>query len=412
MTLEFNLYFWIVLIALVGLYKLDLLSTLLNLKALAPEPPPELADSIDEETHARSQEYTRDRSVFGLVEDTLPLIALIGFWWLGGFPWLDDYVRDFGRGPVISGLIGFAILFLCLQVLSLPFEIYSTFVLEEKHGFNRTTPATFFSDHLKALFLGALIGMPVLGLIIWLFETVDHAWLWGWLAVTAFSLLITYIAPNWLMPLFHKFAPLEEGELLSAIEEMAEKCDFPLQGVYVIDGSKRSTKSNAFFTGFGKNKRIALFDTLIEKHSIDELVAVLAHEIGHFKKKHIVQRIAVSTLTTAAMFFLLGLLLKNEALFAAFGVEQTSTWLSLIFFTLLLQPLSRLLSVLGAIWSRRHEYEADAYAAQVTGHPEHLASALKELSSHNLSNLTPHPFHVFLHYSHPPLVERLRALNA
>lgn len=411
MSLDFNVYFWIVLIAQVGFYKLDLLSTLLNLKALSPEPPVELADQIDSDDYARSQDYTRERSTFGIVFDSFSLLLLIGFWWLGGFAWLDQFVRDFGYGAIGSGLIGISLLVAINHLLGLPFDIYSTFVIEERFGFNRTTPATFVADQVKGLLLGALIGLPLLALIIYLFETLEYAWLWGWLAVTAFSLLLTYIAPTWLMPLFNKFTPLEDEELKQAIHTMAERCDFPLREVFVIDGSKRSSKSNAFFTGFGKNKRIALFDTLIEKQTTDELVAVLAHEIGHYKKKHIVQRLLVGIVTTGLLFFFIGLLMKNPNLFAAFGVTETSTWLSLIFFSLLYQPVSRLLDVAGSMWSRRHEFEADAFAAEATRQPAALISALKKLSVDNLSNLTPHPFHVFLNYSHPPVVERLRALR-
>lgn len=411
MSLDFNIYFWIVLIAQIAFYKLDLLSTLLNLKALSPVPPTELSDQVDADEYERSQDYTRERSSFGIISESLSLVVLIAFWWLGGFHWLDHWVRDFGYGPVVSGLIGISALVVVNHLLSLPFDIYSTFVIEEHFGFNRTTVATFITDQVKGLFLGALIGLPVLALIVYLFENLDHAWLWGWLSVTAFSLLLTYIAPTWLMPLFNKFTPLEDGELKQAIHAMAERCDFSLQEVFVIDGSKRSSKSNAFFTGFGKNKRIALFDTLIEKQTTDELVAVLAHEIGHFKKKHIVQRLLVGIFTTGVLFFFIGLFMKNVQLFAAFGVTETSTWLSLIFFSMLYQPVGSLLDIAGSVWSRRHEFEADAFAAEVTQQPSALISALKKLSRDNLSNLTPHPFHVFLNYSHPPVVERIRALK-
>jgi len=410
-SLDLNIYFWIILIAQVGFFKLDMLSTLLNLKALSPNPPGELKDQVDADDYERSQEYTRERSSFGIVLDSFSLVVLIGFWWFGGFYWLDSFVRDLGHGPVLSGVIGISILIVANHLLSLPFDIYSTFVIEERFGFNRTTVGTFISDQVKGLLLGAVIGLPLLSLLLYLFENLEHAWLWGWLSATLFSLLLTYIAPTWLMPLFNKFTPLEDGELKQAIHAMARNCDFPLQEVFVIDGSRRSSKSNAFFTGFGKNKRIALFDTLIENQSTDELVAVLAHEIGHFKKKHIVQRLLVSIITTGVLFFFIGLFMKNVQLFAAFGVTGTSTWLSLIFFSMLYQPVSRLLDIAGSVWSRRHEFEADAFAAEVTQQPPALISALKKLSRDNLSNLTPHPFHVFLNYSHPPVVERIRALN-
>ncbi|MDF1740556.1 MAG: M48 family metallopeptidase, partial [Verrucomicrobiales bacterium] len=230
-------------------------------------------------------------------------------------------------------------------------------------------------------------------------------------AVTAFSLLLTYVAPTWIMPLFNKFEPLPEGELKTEIHAMSEKCDFPLKEVSVMDGSKRSAKSNAFFTGIGNNKRIALFDTLIENHTTDELVGVLAHEIGHFKKKHIIKSLLIGIVTTGVMFFLLGLMLNNRGLFDAFGVKETSVYVSLVLFGLLLSPLNEILSVSGNWLSRKNEFEADAYAAEVTGKPEAMVSALKKLSTDNLSNLTPHPFYVWLNYTHPPVVERVAALE-
>jgi STE24 endopeptidase len=220
------------------------------------------------------------------------------------------------------------------------------------------------------------------------------------------------VAPAWLLPLFNRYEPLPDGSLRRSIEEMARKCDFPLAEVSVMDGSKRSTKSNAFFTGFGKTKRIALFDTLIEKHSEDELVGVLAHEIGHYKKGHLVTSLLVGILTTGAMFFLLGLMMNNRSLFDAFGVKETSVYVSLVLFGIVMSPVNDLLSVAGNWLSRKHEFEADAYAAEVTGEPEALAGALRQLSKDNLSNLNPHPFYVFLNYTHPPVARRIEALGA
>ena len=296
-------------------------------------------------------------------------------------------------------------------ILLLPFSLYDTFVIEEQFGFNKSTPTTFIVDQVKGLVLGALIGLPVLALLLYLFENIQHAWLWGWISMSVLSLALSYIAPTWLMPLFNKFTPLEDGELKQAIIATAETCDFPLKEVMVMDGSKRSSKSNAFFTGFGNNKRIVLFDTLIENHSTAELVGVLAHEIGHYKKKHLLQGMVIGILTTGAMFYFLGLFLNNNALFAAFGAGKTSIYLSLVFFALLFQPFSSALSILSNMRSRHHEYQADAYAAHATGAPDALATALKKLSKDNLSNLSPHPLHVFLHYSHPPVLDRLAALR-
>ena len=382
-----------------------------DLKALRPEIPEPFRGVYDDEKYEQSQEYTRANSLFGIVESVVSLVAFLVFWWLGGFQWLDGIVRSWGLGPLPAGLAYVSILLLASQLLDLPLELYDTFVIEEKFGFNKTTPGTFFLDRIKGLLLGAVIGLPVLALLLWLFDALPMAWLWGWLTVTAVSLFLAYVAPTWIMPLFNKFEPLEDGELKKAIHEMAAECEFPLKEVMVMDGSKRSTKSNAFFTGFGKNKRIALFDTLIERHTVPELVAVLAHEIGHFKKRHVLQHLAVGIVTTGLLFYLLGLVLNNRGLFDAFGVGETSIYLSLVFFGILAQPLNRLLAIAGNIWSRKHEYEADAFASEATGGPAAMVAALKKLSQDNLSNLTPHPFHVFLNYSHPPVLRRIEALE-
>jgi STE24 endopeptidase len=320
-------------------------------------------------------------------------------------------VRGWGQGPIVTGLIFVGALMVAQQIISVPFDLYGPFVLEENFGFNRMTFSTWFLDHLKAAILGVLIGAPLLAALLWLFQSVPMAWLWGWLLVTAFSLGLTYVAPTWIMPLFNKFEPLDDGELKSEIHAMAEKCEFPLKEVTVMDGSKRSAKSNAFFTGLGDNKRIALFDTLIENHTVPELVGVLAHEIGHFKKRHIIKSLVIGIFTTGAMFFLLGFMMENRSLFDAFGVEKTSIYVSLVLFGLVISPVNELLSVAGNWMSRKHEFEADAYAAEVTGNPEAMANALRKLSKDNLSNLTPHPFYVFLNYTHPPVVERVRALG-
>ena len=406
----------LIVIALFLLWKLDFVATLLTLKNLKPELPSEFADVWDQEKYAKSQAYERDGAKSGIVSSIVSLTVLLAFWFSGGFGWLDEWVRSFGAGEILTGIYYIAFLFLATTLLSLPFDIHHTFVHEEKYGFNKTTPAVFAADQLKGLVLGALLGIPLIALILWLFTTLPNAWVYAWLAVTALSLLLTFLAPSLILPLFNKFTPMEDGELKTAIEEMAKKCDFPLVGLFVIDGSKRSTKSNAYFTGFGKFKKIALYDTLIESQSTDELVGVLAHEIGHFKKKHIIQRIVLSIVQTALIFFLLGLVTSPDSpfartLFTAFRVEQISLYVGLVIFFILFKPVSRLISIGLSMLSRKHEFEADHYAATVQETPEHLSMALKKLSRNNLSNLTPHPLEVFLHHSHPPVLQRLEALN-
>jgi STE24 endopeptidase len=311
-----------------------------------------------------------------------------------------------------SGLVYIGILVLARSILLLPFSIYSTFVIEELFGFNKTTVKTFIADLFKGIALGIVLGAPLLMLIFWLFDIAGaYAWLYCWGATSLFTLIIQFIAPTWIMPIFNKFTPLEEGELRKEILSFADRVRFPLQGVYVMDGSKRSSKSNAFFTGFGKFKRIALFDTLIKQHTVSELVAVLAHEIGHYKKKHIVKGIVISIAHMGVMFFLLSVFLSHRELFDAFFMEKMSVYAGLIFFGMLFAPAEFFLSLGMNILSRKHEFEADSFSSETTNRPTEMISALKKLSVDNLSNLTPHPFYVFLHHSHPPVLERIRALS-
>lgn len=408
-----NIFTIIILVAILADFVLGIISNRLNLKALSTELPEEFKDTYDEETYAKSQNYTRVNTRFGFFTGTFDLLLLLVFWFAGGFNWLDQWARGFEFGVIGTGLIFIGALIVGKMIISMPFSIWSTFVIEERFGFNKTTPKTFITDRLKGLILTALIGGPLLAGIIAFFEFGGPwAWVWAWMAVTAFSLVMQYIAPTWIMPLFNKFEPLEDGELRQAIEEYAEKVDFPLQGIYKIDGSRRSSKSNAFFTGFGKNKRIALFDTLIENHTTEELVAVLAHEIGHYKKKHIAKNMGISILHTGIMFALLSVFLQVPALFDAFFMEEMSVYAGLLFFGLLYSPVETILGIGMQKLSRKHEYEADRYAAETIQHPVEMVNVLKKLSKDNLSNLTPHPFYVFLNYSHPPVLKRIEAIRS
>jgi STE24 endopeptidase len=405
-----------IVISLFLLWKLDFIATLLNLKALDPKLPEEFADVFDADKYAKSQNYTRVTEKFGILESIFSLMLMLGFWLTGGFGWLDNLVRDFGHSEIVTGLLFMGILFAAQIIIMIPFQLYDTFVIEEKFGFNKTTVKTFIVDQIKGLILMALIGGPILALILWIFDSVPMAWLWAWAAFTVIQLLLTYIAPSVFLPLFNKFEPMPEGELKDAINDMAKKCDFPLTELYIMDGSKRSTKSNAFFTGFGKNKKIALFDTLVENHTTEGLVGILAHEIGHFKCKHIVKRMVMGIIQSAVVFYLLGLVTdKNgpvaEHLFNAFHMDNISVYAGLIFFGLLFAPVKKILSIFSNMSSRKHEFEADAYATNAQGTPDHLIQSLKKLSADNLVNLTPHPFPVFLDYSHPPMLERLEALK-
>ena len=408
-----NIYATLILATLVLSFLLSAITEYLNLRALNSTLPPEFKDVYSEEKYARSQEYTRVRSRFGLLSGAFGLALLLGFWFMRGFEHLDQYLRALDLHPIITGVLFIGLLVLGRGLLGLPFRLYSVFVIEKKFGFNRTTPGVFVMDMFKGLALAGILGTPILALILAFFYYAGPlAWLYCWGAVIAFSLLTQFIAPTWIMPLFNKFTPLPEGDLRTAIMNMARDLNFSLTNIFVIDGSKRSTKSNAFFTGFGRNKRIALYDTLVENHTTEELTAVLAHEIGHYKEKHILKGMLMSFVQTGMVFALLSVFLTHRGLYDAFFMSEMSLYAGLVFFGLLYSPLDLILSVLGSVISRKHEFEADRYAARVSRDPEAMVNALKKLSAHNLSNLSPHRWYVFLNYSHPPVLERIKAIRA
>ncbi|MCK5835934.1 MAG: M48 family metallopeptidase [Desulfobacula sp.] len=402
----------IILSTLVGGYMIDTLAGYLNLGNLTSELPKEFSDVYDRTKYAKSQQYLTVTTKFGFITSSIDLVILLVFWFGGGFGILDTFVRSLGQNSIVSGLLFTGILVFLKFLISLPFGLYSTFVIEENFGFNKTSPWLFFMDLIKSVLLSAFLGGIFLSLILWFFEfSGPLAWLFCWIATILFILAVQYIVPTWIMPLFNKFTPLQQGPLKEAILSYAETIDFSLSNIFVMDGSKRSTKSNAFFTGFGRNKRIVLFDTLINQQSVEELVSILAHEMGHFKKKHTIKRLICTIGQTGIIFFLISLFISHEGLFHAFFVDHISIYAGLIFFGMLFSPIDLLLSMIMQISSRRDEYEADRFAASTTKDYHPLVTALKKLSVHNLSNLTPHPFYVFLNYSHPPVLERIRALE-
>ncbi len=384
----------------------------LNLKMLRNELPQAFKGLYGARRYRRSQEYLKVNTRFKWIVSFYSLIIILLFWFGRGFPTLDNWVRSFELGPVLSGLIFMGVLLLAKTVLELPFDIYDTFVIETRFGFNKTTWKTYIADAIKGIGLALIIGGPLLAAVLAFFEYAgENAWFWCWLAVTVFSLIMQYVAPTWIMPLFNKFEPLEQGELKDAILSYAQSIDFSLENVFIMDGSKRSAKSNAFFTGFGKHKRIVLFDTLIKQHTVAELVAVLAHEMGHYKKKHIQMTLLLGILQTGIMFWLMAQFITFQELFDAFYMDKKSVYAGLIFFGMLYSALDFILGFFLQMLSRKNEFQADRFAAQTTGDANSLAEALKKLSVHNLSNLQPHPFYVSLNYSHPPVLERLKALN-
>lgn len=413
---DWNVMTVVIVVSLFGLWKLELIATLLNLKTFPETVPAAMEGWLSQEKLDQARDYLRVNARFGIVQGACSLTVLLMFWALGGFAWLDALSRSWAPNELVAGLVFISLLVLGQGLLDLPFAYYDTFVIEESFGFNRATLATFIMDRIKGLALSALLGLPLLAAVLWIFASVPHAWLWAWAVVTGFQLVLTYLAPTLILPLFNKFTPMPEGPLKQAIENLGERCGFPLSGVFVMDGSKRSSKANAFFTGLGKRKKIALYDTLIEKSGTDELLGVLAHEIGHFRCGHIRQRLAVGVIQTAAIFYLLGIAIDPQGgfarcLFDAFGVQQISPHVGLFLFSLLLQPVGKLLGVLANAWSRKHEFEADAYAAKVTGSGEPLAAALRKLSTDHLSHPSPASLRVWLDYSHPPLLRRLEALR-
>ncbi len=412
-----NVYGWVVLVSLLGFWALGLVMRWLDRRNFARQRPPGLERVYDEEQYARARSYTGVRSRFGALVATFDLIVLLAFWGLGGFGWLDETVRSladrwFGGHPIAIGLGFVGALGVGQALLALPFQVWSTFVIEERFGFNRTTLRTFVVDLIKGALVGVVLGTPLLAAVLAFFHYGGpQAWLWAWLFVTVFVVAVQYVVPTWIMPLFNKFEPLEDGELRERLTEYAEEVEFPLQEVFVIDGSRRSNKANAFFTGFGKRKRIALFDTLVESHTVPELLAVLAHEVGHYKKKHLVIGMALSIVQTGFMLWLFGTAIRQEGLFRAFGVGQPSVWAGMVFFGLLMAPLGLVLGPLASYISRRHEFQADRWAVETTGHAKELVSALLKLSTDNLAHPTPHPLRVAMEYSHPPLLVRIGAIE-
>ncbi|MDD5022495.1 MAG: M48 family metallopeptidase, partial [Endomicrobiaceae bacterium] len=384
-----------------------------NVKNMSDALPKEFEGYYDGEKYKKSQNYLKDKTKFSFISSSFVLVAGLVFILAGGFNFVDIFARSFGYSEIVSGLIFISVLMLALNIIKIPFSAYNTFVIEEKYGFNKTTIKTFISDIVKNNLLLLLIGLPIFAVIVWFFMEFDNmAWIYAGITVILFELLLTFVAPVLIMPLFNKYIPLEDGELKTELENYATRENFKMKGLFKMDGSKRSTKSNAFFTGFGKFRRIVLFDTLIAKHTTQELVSVLAHEMGHYKKGHIRKFMIMSLVNIMLMFFILSFFISNVSLFQAFSMEYVSVYGSLVFFGFLYTPISMILSIIQNIISRKYEYEADRYAVVTYKKPEAMIDALKKLSVDNLSNLTPHKFKVFLEYSHPPVLERIKTIKS
>ena len=407
----YNTVFVLLIGILVFGYVLERILDKLNMNHTLPVLPEELSDIFDQEEYKKSQMYKRDNTRFSFITSSVGLVVMLLLFFLGGFGWLDELLGSLGVHYIFHVLLFFGVFALLSDLLTTPFDLYNTFVLEERYGFNRTTVRTFILDKLKGWLLGALLGGGLLALITWIYMLTGK---WFWLIalglVTLVSLFMMMFYSNLIVPLFNKQTPLGEGSLRGKIEEFALKAGFKLDNIFVMDGSKRSSKANAYFTGLGPKKRIVLFDTLIEDLEEEEIVAVLAHEVGHYKFKHSTTGLILATLQSAIMFYLFSLFVGVDSFAVALGGTEASFHLGLVAFGVLYSPISMLTGLGTNALSRHNEFQADNYAKEKY-EANSLISSLKKLSKNNLSNLTPHPVYVFFHYSHPPLLQRIRSLR-
>jgi len=392
-------------------FLLDLLLSFLNEKSSKKPIPEELNGVYDDEKYQKSQDYQNTTGRFSKISGALSLfvmIVAIGFGWFG---LLDDWARNFSPLAPVTPLIFFGVLFVISDVMGIPFSLYQNFVIEARFGFNKMTFKTFFADKAKGYLLTVLLGGGLLIVFVLMVEVIGaDFWWYFWIIITIFLLVLNMLYTSLLLPLFNKLVPLEEGELKKSIADFAEKVSFPLTQVFVIDGSKRSSKGNAFFSGLGRKKKVVLYDTLIAKHSVDELTAVFAHEVGHYKKNHIYIGTFMSIVQTGLMLFLLSKMILNTEVSFAMGGEVTAIHLNMLAFGILYSPVSRILGIIMNLISRKHEYEADAYAATYFA-AQPLIDGLKKMSGDHLTNLTPHSANVFINYSHPTVLQRIRAMN-
>ena len=405
-------YYFIIIGALIVEYLLSTISSVLNMNSITTTVPDGFQEFYDDKKYSKSQEYLKDKTKLGLYSSTFSLIVTLIVIQFGLFGFLDEFVRSNSTHYIISGLLFFGIFFVINDILNTPFSLFSTFVVEEKYGFNKTSIHTFIFDKLKGYGLTIVLGSAIMVPIFYFFNTFeDNGWWIAWALMTAFMIAVQPLFVHVIAPMFNKFTPIEEGELKEAIENFANNVNFPIGRIDVMDGSKRSAHSNAYFSGFGKSRRIALFDTLLDKHSIEEIVSVVAHEIGHYKKKHIITGTVLGVIETGIMLFIFNLFMNDSDLFAVFSVDTVSIYCGLVFFSMLYSPVTMVTSIFTTAMSRKNEFEADAYALETTQKPEPLISMLKGLSASNLSHLTPHPLMVFLSYSHPPVADRIAAVQ-
>ena len=392
-------------------YVISSVSSFLDLGNINPDIPDHFKKAYDKKKYAKSQEYLKTKTKFSLVSSTFSIVLIFLVIHLGIFGVLNDFVNLQTNHFILQGLFFIAIIYIFQDIISLPFSLYSTFVIEEKFGFNKTTFGLFISDKIKGYAIFIVIGSIIITPILYLFHEYENfGWLIAWSLLTLFMIAVQPLFIHVISPMFNKFTPLEDGELRTAIEKYTTQVDFPLARIDIMDGSKRSAHSNAYFSGFGKSRRIAIFDTLVEKHTNDEIVSVVAHEVGHYKLKHIIHGTIIGIIETGIMLFVFNFVMNDYALFRVFGVDNLSVHAGLIFFSMLYAPVTMITSVISNAISRKNEFEADYYSLQTTKNKEALTSMLVGLAANNLSHLTPHPFKVFLSYSHPPTIDRIKAI--
>ncbi len=406
-----NSIFYLILAIPIAGYIAERYLDYLNTRMWSDSLPEKLKGICDEEKYRKTQRYQRDNNRLQLVTSSFNLVVILIMIIAGGFVFIDSIARSITINRVVISLLFFGIIGFASDLLNIPFSLYDTFVIEKKYGFNTMTAKTFISDHLKGWLIAVFVGVPVLGLITFFYyKTGKNFWLYAWGLVTLFSIFVNFFYSELIVPLFNKQKPLEDGSLRTMIETFALETGFKLKNIFIIDGSKRSTKANAYFSGFGPKKRIVLYDTLLKEFSDEEIVAVLAHEIGHYKKKHVLWNLVMSVFITGLMFFLFSLVVGSPSLSQAIGAQSTSFHLGLIVFGILYSPLSLIIGLLTNFISRRNEFAADRFVRE-NYKPKMLSEALKKLSVKNLSNMEPHPAYVFFHYSHPPLLRRLEELE-
>lgn len=406
-----QIIFYILIGILISKFLFDTVLNALNSKHFNDHIPVELENIYNKDEYIKSQEYKKVNYHFSLLTSIFSIVSTILFFILDGFAFVDKIARSFTDNSIIITLIFFAIIVFASDILSIPFSYYKTFIIEENFGFNKTTKKIFIFDKMKGWLMIIIVGGGLLAATTWFYEvTTTKFWLYTWGLISVFTLFINFFYSKLIVPLFNKQTLLEEGDLKKAIENFAKKIDFKIDNIFVIDGSKRSTKANAYFSGFGSQKRITLYDTLINDLKVDEIVAVLAHEVGHYKKKHVIYNLILSIIVTGFTFFILSLLVGNESLSLALGVQNTSFHIGLIAFAVLYSPISEITSLFMNALSRKFEYQADNYAKENIG-SEALISSLKKLSKNSLSNLTPHSLYVKIHYSHPTLLQRILNLK-